>query len=111
MTLAQVADRRGRTSGRRDHGSLAAGVGLEVRRLGSEGNRADVVEVSAHIEDPIYWNEDFGALARNDSDTVWMTERQSRRCTGLDSISAGIPEPLDMLFTGAAAGRDTGKCA
>jgi hypothetical protein len=52
--------------------------GLNVHRLGAEGNRAVVVEVPARIDGPhlIYRNDYFAAPVGNDSDTVWMKERQ-----------------------------------
>ena len=52
--------------------------GLNVHRLGDEGNRAVVVEVLASVDGPhlIYKNDYFAAPMRNDSDTVWMKERQ-----------------------------------
>ena len=52
--------------------------GLNVHRLGTEGNRAVVVEVPASLDGPhlIYKNDYFAAPVRNDSDTVWMKERQ-----------------------------------
>jgi predicted HTH transcriptional regulator len=52
--------------------------GLNVSRLGAEGQRAVVVEVPASIDGPhlIYRNELFGAPVRNDSDTSWMKERE-----------------------------------
>jgi hypothetical protein len=88
--------------------------GLNVHRLGIEGNRAVVVEIPASVDGPhlIYRGEYFGAPVRNDSDTVWMKERQievmyrarfdeRRRAT----------EVLDVLFTEASAGRDTEKRA
>jgi predicted HTH transcriptional regulator len=52
--------------------------GLDVHRLGAEGERAVVVEIPASVDGPhlIYRNDFFGAPVRNDSDTVWMKERQ-----------------------------------
>ena len=52
--------------------------GLSVYCLGAEGQRAVVVEVPPSTDGPhlIYRNEYFGAPIRNDSDTVWMKERQ-----------------------------------
>ena len=53
-------------------------LGLHVHRLGSEGNRAVIVEVPPSSDGPhlIYRNDYLGAPLRNDSDTVWMRERQ-----------------------------------
>ncbi|MFF0726042.1 hypothetical protein [Streptomyces sp. NPDC004134] len=52
---------------------------LRVNRLKSAGgDRAVVVEVPSSVDGPhlIYRHEYFGAPVRNDSDTVWMKERQ-----------------------------------
>lgn len=48
--------------------------GLNIHPLGSEGNRAVVIEVPASVDGPhlIYRNQYFGAPMRNDADTVWM---------------------------------------
>ena len=88
--------------------------GLNVHRLGVEGNRAVVVEVPASIDGPhlIYRNDYFGAPVRNDSDTVWMKERQ------IESMYRArfeerrhTTEALDSLYEEAAAGRNSGKRA
>lgn len=52
--------------------------GLNVLRLGAEGDRAVAVEVPASVDGPhlIFKNDYFAAPVRNDSDTVWMKERQ-----------------------------------
>jgi hypothetical protein len=54
--------------------------GIKFHRLGSESdqNRAVVIEIAASVDGPhlIYRNDFFGAPIRNDSDTVWMKERQ-----------------------------------
>lgn len=51
--------------------------GLNVHRLGTDP-RAVVVEVPPSIDGPhlIYKHDYFSAPIRNDSDTVWMKERQ-----------------------------------
>ena len=84
--------------------------GLNVHRLGVEGNRAIVVEVPASIDGPhlIYRNDYFGAPVRNDSDTVWMKERQIEamyRARFEERRHAS--EALDALFRETSAGRDT----
>lgn len=52
--------------------------GLEVFRVGDEGNRAVVIVVPASIDGPhvIYRGQYFGAPIRNDANTVWMKEPQ-----------------------------------
>jgi len=88
--------------------------GLNVHRLGPEGKRAVVVEVPASVDGPhlIYRNQYFGAPIRNDSDTVWMKERQIEAM-----YRARFEErrhasgALDALFTEASAGRDADKRA
>ena len=88
--------------------------GLDVHRLGVEGNRAVVIEVPASVDGPhlIYKNEYFAAPVRNDSDTVWMKERQIEamyRARFDDRRHAR--EALDALFSEAVAGRNTDKRA
>jgi hypothetical protein len=88
--------------------------GLNVHRLGAEGNRAVVVEVPASVDGPhlIYKNEYFGAPVRNDSDTVWMKERQIEAMyRARFEERRHATEALDALFTEAAARRDTDKRA
>jgi hypothetical protein len=88
--------------------------GLNVHRLGPEGNRAVIVEVPASVDGPhlIYRNQYFGAPIRNDSDTVWMKERQIEAM-----YRARFEErrhasgALDALFTEASTGRDADKRA
>lgn len=88
--------------------------GLDVHRLGAEGRRAVVVEIPASIDGPhlIYRNEYFGAPVRNDSDTVWMRERQIEAMyrTRFDERRHAT-EALDGLFAEASAGRDSDKRA
>lgn len=89
--------------------------GLNVHRLKSaDGKRAIVVEVPASIDGPhlIYRNDYFGAPVRNDSDTVWMKERQIEamyRARFEERRHAS--EALDALFGEATAGRDSDKRA
>jgi hypothetical protein len=88
--------------------------GLNVHRLGRERNRAVVVEVPASVDGPhlIYRNQYFGAPIRNDSDTVWMKERQIEamyRARFEERRHAS--EALDSLFTEASIGRDNDKRA
>ena len=88
--------------------------GLNVHRLGAEGNWAVVVEVPGSIDGPhlIYKNDYFAAPVRNDSDTVWMRERQIEamyRARFEERRHAA--EALDALYGEAAAGRDSDKRA
>jgi hypothetical protein len=88
--------------------------GLNVHRLGTEGNRAVVVEVPASVDGPhlIYKNEYFGAPVRNDSDTVWLKERQIEAMyRARFNERRHATEALDALFTEASAGRDADKRA
>lgn len=84
--------------------------GLKVHHLGAEGNRAVVVEVPASADTPhlIYRNEMFGAPVRNDSDTVWMQERQLEAMyRARFDERRHATESLDALFSEAAEGRPT----
>jgi hypothetical protein len=88
--------------------------GLNVHRLEGSGLRAVVVEVPASIDGPhlIYKGEYFAAPIRNDSDTVWMKERQIEamyRARFEERRHAS--EALDALFDEAAAGRDSSNRA
>lgn len=88
--------------------------GLNVHRLGTDGNRAVVVEVAASIDGPhlIYKNDYFAAPVRNDSDTVWMKERQIEAMyRARFEERRHATEALDALFEEAAAGRDSDKRA
>ena len=88
--------------------------GLDVHRLGAEGNRAVVIEVPASIEGPhlIYKNDFFAAPVRNDSDTVWMKERQIEAMyRARFEERRHATEALDALFSEAAIGRDSDKRA
>ncbi|WP_235504767.1 AlbA family DNA-binding domain-containing protein [Arthrobacter sp. Leaf141] len=90
--------------------------GLKVHRLGTEAaqNRAVVVEIAASVDGPhlIYRNELFGAPIRNDSDTVWMKERQIEAMyrARLDERRQATAA-LDALFNDSSAGRNTGDRA
>lgn len=85
-------------------------VGLNIHRLETDGNRAVVVEVPASVEGPhlIYRNDYFGAPVRNDSDTVWMKERQIEAMyRSRFEERRHATEALDALSSEASAGRDT----
>jgi hypothetical protein len=88
--------------------------GLNIHRLGAEGNRAVVVEVPASVDGPhlIYRNDYFGAPLRIDSDTVWMKERQIEAMyrARFDERRRAA-DTLDTLYSEAAAGRDTSSRA
>jgi hypothetical protein len=88
--------------------------GLNIHRLGSEGNRAVVIEVPASVEGPhlIYRNQYFGAPMRNDADTVWMKERQIEAMyRARFDERRHATEALEILFTEASAGRATDRRA
>ncbi|UBV20819.1 ATP-binding protein [Mycolicibacterium fortuitum] len=84
--------------------------GLNVHRVGAVGSRAVIVEVPASLDGPhlIYKNDYFAAPVRNDSDTVWMKERQIEAMyrTRFEERRHAA-EVLNALFNEAAAGRDT----
>lgn len=84
--------------------------GLDVHRLGGPGNRAVIVEVPASVDGPhlIYRGEYFGAPVRNDSDTVWMRERQIEAMyRARFDERRHASEALDNLYAEAASGRDS----
>ncbi len=88
--------------------------GLNVHRLGDEGSRAVVVEVPASVDGPhlIYRNDYFGAPVRNDSDTVWMKERQIEAMyRARFDERRHATEALDSLVAEAVVGRDSDKRA
>lgn len=88
--------------------------GLNVYRLGGEGTRAVVLEVPASVDGPhlIYRNDYFGAPVRNDSDTVWMKERQIEAMyRARFDERRHATEALDNLFAEAANGRSTSSRA
>lgn len=87
---------------------------LNVLRLGAGGNRAVVVEIPGSVDGPhlIYRNEYFGAPVRNDSDSVWMKERQIEvMYRARFDERRHATEALDALFTETSAGRDVDKRA
>ncbi|AGZ44202.1 transcriptional regulator [Actinoplanes friuliensis DSM 7358] len=87
--------------------------GLNVHRLGGE-KRTVVVEVPASVAGPhlIYRNDYFGAPVRNDSDTVWMKERQIEAMyRSRFEERRHATEALDALSSDASAGRDASKRA
>ena len=76
--------------------------------------RAVVVEVPASIDGPhlIYKNDYFGAPVRNDSDTVWMKERQIEAMyRARFEERRHATEALDALYDEGATGRDSDKRA
>ncbi|WP_062316069.1 AlbA family DNA-binding domain-containing protein [Demequina maris] len=88
--------------------------GLNVHRVGDAGRLAVIVEVPASVDGPhlIYKNDYFAAPVRNDSDTVWMKERQIEamyRARFDERRHAN--DALDTIYNEAAAGRDTDKRA
>lgn len=88
--------------------------GLNVHRLGDEDKRAVAVEIPASIDGPhlIYRNDYFGAPVRNDSDTVWMKERQIEAMyRARFDERRHATETLDRLFAEAAGGRGSGERA
>ncbi|MFE6920981.1 helix-turn-helix domain-containing protein [Nocardia sp. NPDC057663] len=88
--------------------------GLVVHRLGSVDKRAVAVEIPASVDGPhlIYRNEYFGAPLRNDSDTVWMKERQIEAMyRARFDERRHATEALDNLFVEAARGRNIGERA
>ncbi|WP_252342188.1 ATP-binding protein [Rhodococcus sp. 14-2483-1-2] len=87
--------------------------GLNVHRLGTD-LRAVVVEVPASIDGPhlIYKHDYFGAPIRNDSDTVWMKERQIEAMyRARFEERRHATEALDALYSEAAAGRNSSERA
>lgn len=88
--------------------------GLNVHRLGDEGKRAVVVEIPSSVDGPhlIYRNDFFGAPVRNDSDTVWMKERQIEAMyRARFDERRHATEALDNLFAEASGGRNSGERA
>lgn len=90
--------------------------GIKVHRLGTKANqnRAVIVEIAASVDGPhlIYRNELFGAPIRNDSDTVWIKERQIEAMyRARFDERRHASDALDALFNDAAAGRNTGDRA
>ncbi|WP_066376566.1 AlbA family DNA-binding domain-containing protein [Herbidospora mongoliensis] len=88
--------------------------GLHIFRVGAKGNQAVVIEVPASIDGPhlIYRNDYFGAPVRNDSDTVWMKERQIEAMyRARFEERRHTTEALDALFTDASGGLNSGERA
>lgn len=88
--------------------------GLNIHRLEGGGKRAVVVEVPASVDGPhlIYRGELFGAPIRNDSDTVWMKERQIEAMyRARFDERRHATESLDKLYADVATGRDCKKRA
>ena len=88
--------------------------GLLIHRLGTEGQRAVIVEVPASVDGPhlIYKNDYFGAPVRNDADTVWMKERQIEAMyRARFEERRHATEALDNLYEEALQGRDASKRA
>lgn len=84
--------------------------GLNVHRVGPEGRRAVIIEVPASVDGPhlIFKNDYFAAPVRNDSDTVWMKERQIETMyRARFEERRHATEALSALFSEAAAGRNT----
>lgn len=88
--------------------------GLDVVKVGGEGQRALVVAVPASLDGPhlIYKNDYFGAPIRNHADTVWMRERQIEQMyrARFDARSRA-DQAIDDLYEETAAGRDTDERA
>lgn len=84
--------------------------GLDVVRVGTEGNRALVVVVPPSVDVPhlIYRGEMFGAPIRNHADTEWMRERQleSLYRQRLDARKHS-DQAIQSLHDELMAGRDT----
>ncbi|AYJ06364.1 AlbA family DNA-binding domain-containing protein [Mycobacterium avium] len=84
--------------------------GLNVHRVGAPGSRTVIVEVPSSLDGPhlIYKNDYFAAPVRNDSDTVWMKERQIEAMyRARFEERRHATEVLNALFSEAAAGRNT----
>ena len=88
--------------------------GLNVVRVGQEGNRALVIVVPPSVEVPhlLYRGEMFGAPIRNHADTEWMRERQleSLYRQRLDARSHS-DQAIQSLHDELMAGRDTDRRA
>ncbi|MFA5566124.1 MAG: ATP-binding protein [Acidimicrobiia bacterium] len=88
--------------------------GLNTYRLGDGHKRAVVVQIPPSVDGPhlIYRNDYFGAPIRNNSDTVWMKERQIEAMyRARFDERRHATEALNSLFSEIASGRDTDKRA
>ena len=88
--------------------------GLNVIRVGEDGNRAVVVVVPPSVEGPhlIYRGEYFGAPIRNNADTVWMREREIAAQYRARFDAARNPSTyLHELYDETSADRDTSERA
>lgn len=88
--------------------------GLDVVRLGVEGNRALAVVVPPSVDTPhlIYRGEYFGAPIRNHADTEWMRERQLEALYRIRfEERRDTDRSLLELYDELAAGRDTAERA
>jgi hypothetical protein len=88
--------------------------GLDIVRLGEEGNRCVAVVVPASVDGPhvIYKNDFFGAPVRNNADTVWMKERQIEAAYRMRfEERRNVTEALDNRYADLIAGRDTAERA
>jgi hypothetical protein len=88
--------------------------GLEVSRVGEEGERALVVVVPASIDLPhlIYRHDYFGAPVRYHADTIWMRERQLEQMyRARFEARSRVSQTIDDLYDETAAGRSTNERA
>ena len=89
-------------------------LNLLVHRIGTEPNRAVVLEVPASSASPhlIFKNECFAAPMRNGADTFWMNESQiAAMYRGRFEESRRATEALGALFDDALDGRNTERQA
>lgn len=87
--------------------------GLKIYRLGIDP-RAVAVFVPASVDGPhlIYRGEYFGAPIRNNSDTVWMKEREiAAMYRARFDEQRKSNEAIEALYAEAAVGRDTANRA
>lgn len=81
--------------------------GLDIVRLGEEGNRCVAVIVPPSVDGPhlIYKNDFFGAPIRNDADTVWMKEREiASQYRARFDAARHVTEVLDKIYAGTVEG-------
>lgn len=84
--------------------------GLDIVRLGEEGNQCVAIVVPASADGPhsIYKNELFGAPVRNNADTVWMKERQIEAAYRMRlEERRNATQALHNRYAEVVAGRDT----